>query len=457
MPIHVISPLGKYDLILSDLLNANISTISLWIVRIRNGVGLRTDRKLRVSIQLSRLVNSLNGNDSEAVVSDVSERQRYALRFMLQLMFRKRDYRDGQLLAISRLLHRMDTVVLLPTGGGKSLIYQLCGMLLPGMTIVIDPIISLMADQIANLKKTGIDLLGEVSSTQMARDRISIIKDMSEGSLAFVFVAPERLQSERFRDSLRTRSGIFAISLAVVDEAHCISEWGHDFRPSYLHLPFNLRRNCSNHKQEAPTVVGLTGTASFAVLADIQAEMDINNEEAIILPKSFDRPELRFHVETVPRKEKTSALKRYRNQFLPRDLNVNPQNFNQLRGRDTNGGLVFCRHVDGDLGVSSVAKELGHDNIYAGKQPKSYVGDWNEHKKSVQARFITNRVQELVTTKSFGMGIDKPNIRYTIHHTMPESVEAFYQEAGRAGRNGKQDYARCAILYQLECCVRDLR
>ena len=461
---NITAPDGKYDLILSNsflldegfigtIERQHCSNFPLDGVRIRNGVGLRTERKLQwdgelLAYNFPELVNSLNvRNDSEAVVSDVSERQRYALQFMLQLMFRKRDFRDGQLLAISRLLHRMDTVVLLPTGGGKSLVYQLCGMLLPGMTIVIDPIISLMADQIANLKKSGIDLLGEVSSTQIARDRISIIKDMSEGSLAFVFVAPERLQSERFRDSLRTRSGIFAISLAVVDEAHCISEWGHDFRPSYLHLPFNLRKYCSNHKQEAPTVVGLTGTASFAVLADIQAEMDINNEEAIILPKSFDRPELRFHVETVPRKEKTPALKRYRNQFLPRDLNVNPQNFNQLRGRDTNGGLVFCRHVDGDLGVSSVAKELGHDNIYAGKQPKSYVGDWNEHKKSVQARFITNRVQELVTTKSFGMGIDKPNIRYTIHHTMPESVEAFYQEAGRAGRNGKQDYARCAILY----------
>ena len=219
---------------------------------------------------------------------------------------------------------------------------------------------------------------------------------------------------------------------------------------TFVHLiytcPYNLRKYCSDHDHVTPTVVGLTGTASFAVLTDIQAEMEINDEEAIILPKSFDRPELRFHVEKVQRKDKMSALKRYRHQ-LPRILNVNPQNFYRPRGNHTNAGLVFCRHVGGELGVSSVAKELGHDNIYAGKEPKSFPGDWNEHKKSVQSKFIANHIQELVTTKSFGMGIDKPNIRYTIHYSMPESVEAFYQEAGRAGRNGKRDFARCAVLF----------
>lgn len=461
---NVDSPDGEYDLVLSNsflldegymgtLENEHSSIFYPNGVRIRNGVGLRTERRLQwfgepVEYDFPELLRSLSVRSGFAPDdSDVSMRQRSALCFMLQLIYRKRDFRDGQLLAVSRLLHKMDTVVLLPTGGGKSLVYQLAGMLLPGMTIVIDPIISLMADQVANLRKTGIDLLGEVSSTQLAEDRVSVVQEMSEGSLAFVFVAPERLQIERFRESLRTRKGIFPISLAVVDEAHCISEWGHDFRPSYLHLPHNLRKYCSDNELHAPTVVGLTGTASFAVLADIQAEMNINSEEAIILPNSFDRPELRFHVETVPRKEKSSALKRYRNQLLPRDLRVNPQNFTRLRGTDTNAGLIFCRHVDGDLGVSNVANELGHSNIYAGKRPKSYIGAWNEHKKSVQASFINNRVQELVTTKSFGMGIDKPNIRYTIHHTMPESVEAFYQEAGRAGRNGIHGYARCAILY----------
>ena len=461
---NVGAPDGEYDLVLSNSLlldegyygtleRRHFSIFHPNGVRFRNGVGLRSERKLQwsgepVKYDFPQLLRSLNArNDISTDSPNASDSQRSSLQFMLHLIYRKRDFRDGQLLAVSRLLHRLDTVVLLPTGGGKSLVYQLSGMLLPGMTIVIDPLISLMADQVANLKKNSIDLIGEVSSTQQAEDRTSVIQDMSDGSLAFVFIAPERLQAERFRDSLRTGKGTFPISLAVVDEAHCISEWGHDFRPSYLHLPHNLRKYCSNNENDKPTVVGLTGTASFAVLADIQAEMDIINEEAVILPRSFNRPELRFHVESVPRKEKTSALKRYRNRILPRELRLNPQNFNKLLGTDTNAGLIFCRHVNGDLGVSEVAKELGHGNIYAGGRPKSYSGDWNAHKKSTQAAFIENRVQELVATKAFGMGIDKPNIRYTIHHTMPESVEAFYQEAGRAGRNGQKDYARCAILY----------
>ena len=461
---NVDTPDGEYDLVLSNsfLLDKGYigtleqkynSTFQPNGVRIRTSVGLRSERKLQwsgepVEYDFPELLRSLNTrNDALEDATDASDSQRSALQFMLQLVFRKRDFRDGQLLAISRLLHKLDTVVLLPTGGGKSLVYQLSGILLPGMTIVIDPLISLMADQVANLKKKGIDLIAEVSSTQLAEDRISVIQDMSDGSLAFVFVAPERLQTEKFRESLRTRKDVFPVSLAVVDEAHCISEWGHDFRPSYLHLPYNLCKYCSDNEHDAPAVVGLTGTASFAVLDDIQAEMNINTEEAIILPRSFDRPELRFHVESVPRQEKTSALKRYRNRLLPRELRLNPQNFNKLRGAETNAGLVFCRHVNGDLGVSDVARELGHGNIYAGGRPKSYNGDWNEYKKSIQAAFIENRIQELVATKAFGMGIDKPNIRYTIHHTMPESVEAFYQEAGRAGRNGQKDYARCAILY----------
>ena len=457
---YMSAPDGSYDLILlnSFFLDEGCIGVSERLlfpslpsnaIRIRRAVGFRTERELQwcesLRYDLADLANSLNDQNGVDLPS-VTELQQVALQFLLQLIFRKRDFRDGQLFAISRLLQGQPTIALLPTGGGKSLIYQFSGMLLPGMTVIIDPIISLMVDQVANLRRSGIDLIGEVSSQQSHGDRETVLRNMTAGNLAFVFIAPERLQSEDFRNRLRGVTGKFPISLAVVDEAHCVSEWGHDFRPSYLHLPLNLRKYCSDARGLSPTLVALTGTASFAVLTDIQMEMGITDESAIVLPKSFDRAELQFEVESVMRREKSVALTRYRER-LPRSLRLNPQNFYRPQGSETNGGLVFCPHVNGDLGIDSVAKQLSHNNIYGGTKPKNFTGNWDDHKQKIQNDFTDNRVQELVTTKSFGMGIDKPNIRYTIHYAMPESVEAFYQEAGRAGRNGQADYARCAILY----------
>lgn len=456
---YMSAPDGSYDLILLNSFFLDEGCIGVTerllfpslpsnAIRIRRAVGFRTERELQwcesLRYDLADLANSLtdqNGVDLPSVTE-----QQAGLQFLLQLIFRKRDFRDGQLFAISRLLQGQPTIALLPTGGGKSLIYQFSGMLLPGMTVIIDPIISLMVDQVTNLRRSGIDLIGEVSSQQSHGDRETVLRNMTAGNLAFVFIAPERLQSEDFRNRLRGVTGKFPISLAVVDEAHCVSEWGHDFRPSYLHLPFNLRKYCSDASGLSPTLVALTGTASFAVLTDIQMEMGITDENAIVLPKSFDRAELQFEVESVMRREKSVALTRYRER-LPRALRLNPQNFYRPQGSETNGGLVFCPHVNGDLGIDSVAKQLSHNNIYGGTKPKNFTGNWDDHKQKIQNDFTDNRVQELVTTKSFGMGIDKSNIRYTIHYAMPESVEAFYQEAGRAGRNGQANYARCAILY----------
>ncbi len=457
---YMSAPDGSYDLILLNSFFLDEGCIGVAerllfpslppnALRIRRAVGFRTKRELQwcesLHYNLADLARSLtdqNGVDLPLV----TERQQAALLFLLQLIFRKRAFRDGQLLAISRLLQGQSTIVLLPTGGGKSLIYQFSGMLLPGMTVIIDPIISLMVDQVANLRRSGIDLTGEVSSQQSHGDRETVLRNMTAGNIAFVFITPERLQSEDFRHQIREVTGEFPISLAVVDEAHCISEWGHDFRPSYLHLPLNLRKYCSDRSGRSPTLVALTGTASFAVLTDIQMEIDITDEEAIVLPKSFDRPELRFDVESVMRREKSVALTRYRGR-LPRTLRSNPQNFHDPQGSETNGGLIFCPHVNGNLGITQVAQKLGHKHIYSGSKPQNFTDDWNDYKQNIQKDFTDNRVQELVTTKSFGMGIDKPNIRYTIHYAMPESVEAFYQEAGRAGRNGEKGYARCAILY----------
>ena len=317
------------------------------------------------------------------------------------------------------------------------------------MTIIIDPLVSLMTDQVENLETAGIDLVGFISSQLDPAEKEANLRDMEAGRLAFTYISPERLQIQEFRNQLQTVVARFPVSLAVIDEAHCVSEWGHDFRPSYLHMPLNLQRYCSDGDGRRPTLVGLTGTASFAVLTDIQMEMQVTDEDAIVLPKSFDRKELRFEIRIIPMASKPSALRTLKLQ-MPRILRSNPQHFYDLHGDRTNSGIVFCPHVNGSLGVTSVAGQLGHNNFFAGQVPKAFRGDWsvwNQHKYRVQQAFKRNRIQELVATKSFGMGIDKPNIRYTIHYTVPQSVEAFYQEAGRAGRNGIPDYALCSILY----------
>ncbi len=444
---QVRKPEGDYDAVISHslllgegrvghLLSRVAPQRAGGVVCIRRAVGLRHGER---RLQRSESFHYELDGDSAVQVD--------AMRRLLQVVFRKRDFREGQAEAIRRLLAGEPAIALLPTGGGKSLIYQFAGMLLPGMTVVIDPIISLMNDQVMNLQRSGIDRVGAVSGQLAAGDRAELLGHMAAGDLAYIFIAPERLQSEEFRVQLRSACGKTPVSLAVVDEAHCLSEWGHDFRPSYLHLPLNLQRHCSDRRGVKPTLAALTGTASFAVLEDIQAELGINDEGATIRPESFDRRELNFDVLRAPRQGRPTALKQVR-EDLPRRLGVDAEDFYRPgRGGETDCGLVFCPHVNGPLGVVAVAAGLTHGNYYAGDKPGTFEGNWNHHKEEMQRYFTQNQVQELVTTKSFGMGIDKPNVRYTVHYGMPASVETFYQEAGRAGRNGKQGYALCTVLY----------
>jgi len=459
----VSTPSGNYDLIISFSALLNSGTYGSLEkkhfpdhlenrVAFRRAIGFRKEQSLQWSeplqYDLADLESALNTKDGDPPV-DLPKNKLSALKYFLNVIFRKRDFWDGQLRVISRLLQGKPTIVLLPTGGGKSLTYQFSGLLLPGMTIVIDPLVSLMYDQVENLHRYGIDFAECITGNMTPIKKDRVVKRMEKGELGFVFVSPERLQIKDFRDQLQTVVSQFPVSLAVVDEAHCISEWGHDFRPSYLHLPRNLQRHCSNDRSRIPTLVGLTGTASFAVLTDIQLEMQINSEDAIVLPRSFDRKELQFEVKSVPMSAKGSALKTLRMQ-LPRRLQTNPQTFFNIQGDRTNSGIIFCPHVNGSLGITEVAKAVGHRNFFGGSKPKSFSGDhtdWSNHKTRTQQEFKQNQIQELVATKSFGMGIDKPNIRYTIHFTVPQSVEAFYQEAGRAGRNGRANYALCSIIY----------
>ena len=331
------------------------------------------------------------------------------------------------------------------------------------MTVVVDPIISLMDDQVRGLRELCIDRAEGISS--QTEDIEQALQDMAEGKLYYIFVSPERLQSDKFRGEIQKVTDRAPIPLVALDEAHCLSEWGHDFRPAYLNLPLNLQRYCKDRNTGAlPTLAALTGTASYAVLEDMQAELGIDSEEAIIRPESFDREELKFEVRKISNRSRTQELELIREE-LPEHWELKWAEFDELNGDKTYSGLIFCPHIDGIKGIAEVAKGLGHKSYYGGRMPKNFASDWNprqqdgkppssdselrelwkQHKRELQRRFSHNEVREMVATKSFGMGIDKRNIRYTIHFVMPASVEQFYQEAGRAGRDGEKSY--CTILY----------
>lgn len=372
------------------------------------------------------------------------------LEYFLQYLFRKPYFWEGQYDGITRALQGKDALLLLPTGAGKSIVYQLASIILPGRTVVIDPIISLMEDQIDNLVTVGIDrsiaITSQISNRQ---DKSRAIQLFGQGEYLFAYISPERFQIIEFRESLRTLTVHTPISIIIVDEAHCVSEWGHDFRTAYLNIGRTSRIYCES-KGIIPPLLALTGTASRAVLKDVQRELQIEDFDAIITPKSFDRKELKFHIIHSVSQEKSARLKGYLGQKLPRLFNSTSSTFYQVRGKETYSGLIFCPHVRGEYGVERVSNEIREElsisaSIYSGKEPKHWQPDqYRMHKHHVTKEFKRNRIPLLVCTKAFGMGIDKPNIRYTIHYGIPPSIESFYQEAGRAGRDRRT--ANCCII-----------
>jgi ATP-dependent DNA helicase RecQ len=372
------------------------------------------------------------------------------LEYFLQYLFRKSEFWPGQYDGIARLFQGKDALLLLPTGSGKSLVYQLTSLLLPGRTVIIDPIISLMDDQIDNLAAIGIDRCVAITSQIVeAQDRKRVIQLFGQGEYLFAFVAPERFQTVEFRESLLELTAHTPIALIAVDESHCVSEWGHDFRPAYLNIGRTTRKYCESYGK-VPPLVALTGTASRVVLKDIKRELQIDDFDAVITPKSFDRKELKFTIFYSSSQEKTARLIGYLGQVLPTLFNMTASAFYQPRGKETYSGLIFCPHVNGDFGVESIARKVQKElkistAIYSGKEPKNWNPDLYSCRKQLVTRdYKRNRIPLLVCTKAFGMGIDKPNIRYTIHMGIPQSIESFYQEAGRAGRNRKT--AHCCII-----------
>ena len=393
-----------------------------------------------------------------------------SLVYFLQNLFRKESFREGQIEILQRSLTQRNVIALLPTGAGKSLTYQLSSLLQPGVTLIVDPLKSLMKDQDDNLKTNGIDSTTFInSSIKDPVERTHRIENMTRGLYLFVFISPERLQIPEFRESLNKMNNA-SFTYCVVDEAHCVSEWGHDFRTSYLRLGYNARNFCKTLSEFIP-IIGLTGTASFDVLADVQRELEIDDETAIVAPAKYEREELKFklvnvdNIETIGRNNNQgikASVASAKQEALIDLINEIPQNdwgngkeyldvagfFNEELNCQ-NSGLIFCPHVSWKFGVEEISANISNSIQELESITGMYAGSFDDYElvnlEDVQNQFKSNNLKLLVATKAFGMGIDKPNIRFTVHFSMPQSIESFYQEAGRAGRDKETSY--CYILY----------
>ena len=420
------------------------------------------------------------------------------LRYFLNLIFRKEDFRHGQLPILNRALQLKSVIGLLPTGGGKSLTYQLAAMLQPSVTLVVDPLKGLMKDQYDGLLNIGIDCISYINS--------DITKNYEEGrkrelaltasQVQIMFLSPERLSIYRFRNVLRSmrESGVF-FAYGVIDEVHCVSEWGHDFRLAYLHLGRNLFNYVLPKEVEGEdnhiSLFGLTATASFDVLADVERELSGRNaysleNDATVRYENTNRLELQYYVYEVDANEapnawavgdikeekllevindatqkiadiqENSAVKYIKDRFIERENLMDSVIIDKIHNTDltvdverewynhtnTNAaGIVFCTRASGraNLSVPTVEATLRNRGL---RSISTYKGGDDT---ACQDSFLKGKTNIMVATKAFGMGIDKSNVRMTFHLNYPGSLESFVQEAGRAGRDKKM--ALATIMY----------
>ena len=325
----------------------------------------------------------------------------------LRQFFGFSEFRAGQQTLIDAVLSGRDVLGVIPTGGGKSLCYELPALLLPGMTLVVSPLISLMKDQVMALRNAGIPA-GCINSAMSLDELREAYTDARYGAYKLLYVAPERLLTDGFCALAQE----LEIPLIAVDEAHCISQWGQDFRPSYLKIVEFLQR-----LPRRPAVAAFTATATAQVRADIVRILQLHDPETVVT--GFDRPNLRFEV-LRPKDKRTALLQ-------------------LLSERRDKSGIVYCATRKTVEQVCGLLQEAGF------AATRYHAGLDAEERRENQEAFICDRSPVMAATNAFGMGIDKSNVSYVIHYNMPKSLEAYYQEAGRAGRDGAP--ADCILLF----------
>ena len=328
-------------------------------------------------------------------------------RQILQKFYGYEDFRPGQKKVVESLLNRNDTVAIMPTGAGKSICFQIPALLFEGVTLVISPLISLMKDQVDSLRQLGIAAVyinSSVSKAQLYKD----LQNISAGFYKIIYIAPERLTSEYLPDSFKNLN----ISMVAVDEAHCLSQWGHDFRPSYRNI-----LNFTNSLRIKPIISAFTATATPEVKTDIINLLGLKQPNVFVT--GFDRPNLYFSVLRGEVKDK----------FV----------IDYVKKHQDEAGIIYVG-TRKDVDALQVLLEI--KGVKAGRY---HAGMTDEERNQMQEDFLYDNLSVMVATNAFGMGIDKPNVRYVIHYNMPKNMEAYYQEAGRAGRDGLS--GNCILLY----------
>lgn len=328
---------------------------------------------------------------------------------VLRHYFGYTSFRGGQDKIIDSILEGKDVLGIMPTGGGKSLCYQIPALMFPGVTLVISPLISLMKDQVMSLKEVGISA-AYINSTLSPEQKHKVFQNIKNNKYRIIYVAPERLELDGFIQMAKS----LPIAMVAVDEAHCISEWGNDFRPSYLKIADFI-----NSLDDRPTIAAFTATATARVGEDIKNKLQLNDPIEVIT--GFDRPNLRFEV-CQPTKKMPELI-----------------NYVKKYTSNNKSGIVYCMTRNNVEAVCDFLKVNGINST------RYHAGLTDEERKNNQEDFVYDRKSVMVATNAFGMGIDKSNVSFVIHYNMPLSIEAYYQEAGRAGRDGEA--ADCILFY----------